>query len=67
MREAHEKLFTPRDLAEQGIMSDVKQWQERKAKRLGFYQLGRKIYYSQTHLAAFFASCERKSAETKAA
>ncbi len=67
MREAHEKLFTIRDLAEHGIMCEVRQWEERKAKRLSFYKLGRKIFYSQSHLADFFASCERKSAEPKAA
>jgi len=58
MREAGERLYTPNDLAENGIMSHVKQWQERTAKRLGFLRLGRKILYKQSHLDAYFAACE---------
>ena len=59
MREAGERLYTPNDLAERGIMSLVKQWQERKAKRLGFLALGRKILYRQRDLDAYFAACEQ--------
>lgn len=58
MREAGERLYTPNDLADSGIFSQVKQWQERTAKRLGFLRLGRKILYRQSHLDAYFASCE---------
>ncbi len=67
MREAHERLFTPTDLAEQGILSNVKQWQLRKSGHLDFYQVGRKIYYGQRHLDTFFASCERTGRQAEAA
>jgi hypothetical protein len=65
MREAGERLYTPNDLAEGGIMSHVKQWQERKAGRLQCYRVGRKILYGQRHLDAYFALCE-SSGEQKA-
>ena len=59
MREAGERLYTPNELAEQGIISHVKQWQLRKSNRLGFYQVGRKILYGQKHVDAYFALCDR--------
>jgi hypothetical protein len=58
MREAGERLYTPKDIAERGIMSHVKQWQERKAGRLLAYRVGRKVLYGQRHLDAYFAACE---------
>ncbi len=58
MREAGEKLYTPKEIAERGIMSPVKQWQERKAGRLQAYRIGRKVLYGQRHLDAYFAACE---------
>jgi hypothetical protein len=58
MREVGERLYTPNDLAEGGIMSHVKQWQERKIGRLQCYRVGRKILYGQRHLDAYFALCE---------
>jgi hypothetical protein len=60
MREAGEQLYTPKDLAERGIMSHVKQWSERKAGRLGFLRIGRKILYRQSHVDSYFALCESK-------
>jgi hypothetical protein len=53
-----EQFYTPNDLAERGIMSHVKQWQERNAKRLGFLRIGRKILYRQRHLDEYFQLCE---------
>lgn len=58
MKEAGEKFYTPNDLAEIGIMSQVKQWQERKAGRLQCYRVGRKILYGQHHLDAYLALCD---------
>ena len=58
-----EALYTPNDLAEKGVMSLVKQWQERKAGRLQCYRIGRKILYGQHHLDAYFALCESDVAE----
>lgn len=59
MREAGERLYTPNELAERGIMSLVMQWQERKSGRLPHYRIGRKVLYSQRHLDSYFAGCER--------
>jgi hypothetical protein len=58
MREAGERLYTPNELSESGIMSHVKQWQERKSGRLQYYRVGRKILYGQRHLDAYLALCE---------
>jgi hypothetical protein len=58
MREVGERLYTPNDLSESGIMSHVKQWQERKSGRLQCYRIGRKILYGQRHLDAYFSLCE---------
>lgn len=58
MKEAGENFYTPNDLSERGIMSHVKQWQERKAGRLQCYRVGRKILYGQHHLDAYLLSCE---------
>ena len=44
MREAGERFYTPNELADGGIMSLVKQWQERKAGRLQCYRIGRRFY-----------------------
>ncbi len=65
VREAGERLFTPNELAEQGIMSHVKQWQERKAGRLQCYRIGRKILYAQRHLDRYFARCESSGVEKR--
>lgn len=58
-----ETLYTPNELAEKGVMSLVKQWQERKAGRLQCYRIGRKILYGQHHLDAYFALCESAGSE----
>ncbi len=58
MREVGERLYTPNEVAERGIMSLVKQWQERKSGRLGAYRLGRKVLYGQKHLDAYFKLCD---------
>ncbi len=65
VREAGERLYTPNEVAECGIMSLVKQWQERKAKRLGAYRVGRKILYGQKHLDAYFAACDSTREEER--
>ena len=66
MREINERLYTPRELAEKEIMSLGRQWQERKAKRLGFYQVGRKIFYAQRHLDTYFAAHEHVTCKSTA-
>ncbi len=59
MKEAGERFYTPNELAEQGIMSLVKQWQERRAGRLGAYRIGVKILYGQHHLDSYLALCDK--------
>lgn len=66
MREAGERLYTPRELDGWGIISTVKQWQERKSGRLGYLAIGRKILYLQRHLDAYFALCEAEAQEDNA-
>jgi hypothetical protein len=61
MREAGERLYTPNEIAESGIMSQVKQWQERKSGRLSCYRIGRKVLYGQHHLDAYFLLCEQEA------
>jgi hypothetical protein len=56
-----ETLATPKDLADKNIMSLAYQWRQRKKGKLKFYQVGRKILYSEKHLQDFFASCEQNS------
>ncbi len=67
MREAGERLYTPNEVAERGIMSLVKQWQERRAGRLGAYRIGRKILYGQNHLDSYFALCDKPAVEKEEA
>ncbi len=57
--ELQEKLYTPTELAQMGMMSLVMQWRERKFGRLAHYRIGRKILYAQKHLDSYFASCEQ--------
>ncbi len=56
-----ESLKTPKQIDEMGIISLVTQWKERNRGRLNFYQIGRKILYSDKHLSDYLALCERKS------
>ena len=53
-----ETLYTPKELDKRGVMSLVKQWQERAAGRLKCYRIGKKILYSEQHLNDYFAQCE---------
>jgi hypothetical protein len=58
MTELNEKLFTPKELDEKKILSLVQQWKERKEGRLNCYRIGRKILYSEKHIADYLALCE---------
>jgi hypothetical protein len=55
----NEKLTTPKELDRIGVISLVKQWEERKAGRLKCYRIGAKILYSEAHIKAYFALCEQ--------
>lgn len=54
-----EKIYTPKQIAARGIISLVTQWRERERGRLKFFQIGRKILYSDIHIADFLALCEQ--------
>lgn len=60
-----ETLYSPKELAEKGIISLVFQWQMRKEGKLSYYKLGSKILYSEKHLQDFFALCEQENNEEK--
>lgn len=53
-----DKLFTPKQIADRGILSLVTQWKEREKGRLKFYRIGRKILYSEAHVNGYLAQCE---------
>lgn len=56
-----DNLFTPKQLAEKGVLSLVTQWSERDKGRLKFCQIGRKILYTQAHITDYLALCEREA------
>lgn len=56
-----EKLYTPQDIANLGLLSLVLQWQLRKSGKLPHYRIGRKILYSQAHLDGYLATCEQNA------
>lgn len=56
-----DKLFTPKQIADRGILSLVMQWKKRSSGQLKFYQVGRKILYSEKHIKDYLASCETRS------
>lgn len=55
-----ERLYTPKELDKQKILSLVQQWKERERGRLQCYRIGRKILYGEHHLTEYFALCETK-------
>ena len=61
IRKPEQTLTTPKQLADSGVMSLVYQWKKRKSGELKFYQIGRKILYSENHLQDFFKSCEQNA------
>lgn len=64
MNELTEKLFTPKELDEQKILSKTEQWKRRKRGELKFYKIGTKVLYSEKHLADFFKLCEQGEGTT---
>jgi hypothetical protein len=48
------KLLTPRQVAESGLISLVKQWQMRKTGELEYLRIGRKIFYKSEHIQKLF-------------
>lgn len=58
VRDLRNEMTTPKELAEQGLMSLVKQWAERKAGRLKCYRIGTKVLYSKRHIEEYLTLCE---------
>ena len=57
----NERLFTPKQVADAGILSLASQYELRRSNQLSFYKVaGSKIMYAQKHLDQYFASCEQK-------
>jgi hypothetical protein len=44
-----------------GITNRITLHRKRKAKLIGFYRIGKRIYYGESHLREFLARCERKA------
>jgi hypothetical protein len=44
-----------------GITNRVTLHRKRKAKLIGFYRIGNRIFYGESHIAEFLARCERKA------
>jgi excisionase family DNA binding protein len=55
-----EKLYSEREAAAKLGVSRVTILRARQAGRIGFYRIGTRVLFSDEHLRAFLASCERK-------
>ncbi len=58
-----ETFLTPNQLAKMGIISLVKQWEERKIGKLKCYRIGAKVLYGQKHIDDYLSLCEVGSSE----
>ena len=48
-----------------GITNRITLHRKRKAKLIGFYRIGNKIFYGEHHIEEFMARCERKAKEVR--
>lgn len=56
----NKQVFTPKQIADSGLLSLSVQWQARKDGKLPFFKVANsKILYSQKHLDDYFARCEQ--------
>lgn len=44
-----------------GITNRITLHRKRKAKLIGFYRIGNKIFYGENHIREFLSRCERKA------
>lgn len=44
-----------------GITNRITLHRKRKARLIGFYRIGNKIYYGEGHIREFLARCERRA------
>lgn len=61
----NEKRFAERDVIAlrliPGITNRITLHRKRKAKAIGFYRIGNKIFYGEGHIREFLSRCERKA------
>jgi hypothetical protein len=62
----NEQLFTPKQVADAGILSLASQYELRRSKQLSFFKVDGSILYSQKHLDQYFASWGQKSSNQTA-
>lgn len=48
-----------------GIRNRITLHRKRKAKLIGFYRIGNKIFYGEHHIEEFLSRCERKAKEVR--
>lgn len=49
------------------VKNRITLWRWRRRHLIGFYRIGNKIYYGDSHIRAFLARCERKARVKEAA
>ncbi|HEX8264721.1 MAG TPA: hypothetical protein VF596_04810 [Pyrinomonadaceae bacterium] len=62
----NEPLFTPKQVADAGILSLATQYELRRSRQLSFIKVDGSILYSQKHLDRYFASWGQKSSNQTA-
>jgi excisionase family DNA binding protein len=55
-----EKLYSEREAAAKLGVSRITILRARQAGRIGYYRIGTRVLYSDDHLRAFLAACERQ-------
>ncbi|MBI3422145.1 MAG: hypothetical protein HY011_04350 [Acidobacteria bacterium] len=60
-----EKRYSETEVIEQGLIPGITNritlHRKRKARLIGFYRVGNKVFYGESHIAEFMARCERKA------
>jgi len=58
-----ETLYTEKEAAEKCRVSTITLYRARKAGKLKFFQVGRRVFVNQQQLNDFFASCEQNAGQ----
>lgn len=62
----NDQLFTPKQIADAGILSLASQYELRRSNQLSFFKVdGSKIMYAQKHLDQYFAKRQRPNDNEK--
>lgn len=54
----NEKLLSPKEVAEAGLLSLTAQWSLRKSGDLTYLRIGKKIFYRESDIQSFLGRCE---------